>query len=98
MPEELQPAPITIFTTAACSDGLTVQARLMDLGVPFRLVNIDYEPEAEHFVRFINGGFRSIPTLMIGAGKSKIVLTEPSVAQLDDILRRTGYLPPTGAV
>lgn len=51
--------------------------------MPFREVNIDRDAEAERFVIFINGGFRSTPTLVIGEGKRKVILTEPTDEELE---------------
>lgn len=75
--------PITMYGATDCEDTAHVSARLTALGLPFRYVNIDHDPEAERFVIFINGGFRSTPTLVIGEGKWKTVVTEPTDAQID---------------
>jgi mycoredoxin len=50
----------------------------------------DHKP-AERFVKFINGGDRSTPTIVFGGGKQKMVLTEPTINQLDEALRWAGY-------
>jgi mycoredoxin len=76
---------ITMYGSTDCDDTAHVTARLNALGVPFRGVNIDRDPDAERFVIFVNGGFRSTPTLVIGDGKWKTILTEPSDAQVDDL-------------
>jgi mycoredoxin len=51
-------------------------------------VNIDHDAEAEQFVIFINGGNRSTPTLVLGAGKFKTILTEPTNAEFDSLFAR----------
>lgn len=75
--------PIALYGSTDCDDTAHVTERLRALGIQFHMVNIDHDPEAERFVLFINGGFRSTPTLVIGDGKRKIVLTEPTDAQID---------------
>jgi len=49
-------------------------------------------------VIFINGGFRSTPTLVIGDGKVKTILTEPSDTQLEEMLLQAGYSLPIRSI
>jgi len=85
------PLPLTLYGATDCDDTERTRARLRKLGVPFHEVNIDYDPEAERFVVFINHGYRSTPTLVLGEGKFKIVATEPTDQELDQVLIRAGY-------
>lgn len=85
------PLPLTVYGGDTCDDTERVVGRLHALGIPYREVIIEDDPEAERFVVFINGGFRSTPTLVFGDGPYKTVLTEPSDEQLDDALARAGY-------
>ena len=85
------PLPLTLYGAADCDDTERTRSRLLELGVPFREINIDHDPEAERFVIFINGGFRSTPTLVIGDGKHKTILTEPTTTELGEVLTLTGY-------
>lgn len=78
--------PITLFGAMDCDDTQRTRACLIKRGIQFREINIDHEPDAERFVIYINGGFRSTPTLVIGEGKIKIILTEPDDTQLDEVL------------
>lgn len=80
------PLPIAVYGAADCDDTQRTCAHLQARGLPFRLVNIDHDPEAERFVIFVNGGFRSTPTLVIGDGRSRMLLTEPTNALLDEAL------------
>ena len=43
-------------------------------------------------MRFINGGNRTTPTLVVGEGAWKTVLSEPDNLQVDEMLRLAGYL------
>lgn len=77
---------LTVYGSTDCDDTEHTRERLRACGVPFREVNIDHDPEAERFVLFINGGYRSTPTLVLGEGKRKLILTEPSDQELDATL------------
>lgn len=85
------PLPLTLYGATDCDDTERTRARLRELGLPFREVNIDRDPEAERFVIFINRGYRSTPTLVLGEGRFKIVVTEPSAEELVQALQQAGY-------
>lgn len=86
------PEPITMYGATHCGDTMRVRRLLQSMTISFSDVNIDHDPEAERFVRFINAGQRSTPTLVVGEGAWKIVVTEPDNLQMDNILRHAGYL------
>ena len=75
--------PITVYGAADCDDTESLRAHLKAVGIPFREVVIDHDGDAEQFVTFINNGFRSTPTVVIGQGKQKLILTEPTPTQFD---------------
>jgi mycoredoxin len=85
------PESITLYGEPTCEDTDAVRDHLHHLSVPYREVNIDADVPASDFVVFINGGFRSTPTIVFGEGKRKLVLTEPTMEQLDEALRWAGY-------
>jgi len=85
------PLPLTLYGATECDDTERTRARLRALGIPFREVNIDDDPAAEQFVLFINRGYRSTPTLVLGEGKVKIIATEPTADELKQVLRQAGY-------
>ena len=78
--------PITMYGATDCDDFERTRSRLNELGIPFREVNIDHDSAAERFVIFINRGYRSTPTLVFGEGKFKIIATEPTNQELDQVL------------
>lgn len=78
--------PITMYGATNCDDSERTRSRLNELGIPFREVNIDHDSAAERFVIFINRGYRSTPTLVFGEGKFKIIATEPTNQELDQVL------------
>lgn len=84
------PLSLTLYGATDCDDTERTRRYLHELGIPFREVNIDHDPAAERFVIFINGGYRSTPTLVLGAGKHKTILTEPTNAELDKALIHAG--------
>lgn len=88
----LMPLPITLYGCPTCEDTDAVREQLHQRGIPFREVNIDADADASAFVTVINGGLRSTPTLVVGEGKRKVVLTEPDSALLEQTLREAGYV------
>ena len=83
--------PFTLYGATTCDDTERARAWLQAWGVTgFHEVNIDEDPAADAFVRFINGGFRSTPTLVFGTGKLKVVLTEPNEDELKEALEMNG--------
>jgi mycoredoxin len=83
--------PLTVYGSTDCDDTARTRERLDALGIAYGVVNIDHDVEAERFVIFINGGFRSTPTLVFGAGKQKLIVTEPTDDELDQALTRAGH-------
>ncbi|GAB4462040.1 MAG: hypothetical protein OHK0041_25690 [Anaerolineales bacterium] len=86
------PLPIVMYGATDCDDTQRTREHLQARGVPFREVNIDHDTEAERFVIFINGGYRSTPTLLIGEGKRKMILTEPTNKELDEAIRFLSHI------
>ncbi|RMG95505.1 MAG: glutaredoxin family protein [Chloroflexi bacterium] len=86
--------PLTLYGAKDCDDTDRTRAHLLKLGIPFHEVNIDHNPEAEQFVIFINRGYRSTPTLVFGEDKFKIIVTEPTDEQLEQVLAQAGYSIP----
>jgi mycoredoxin len=83
--------PLTVYGGDDCDDTEHVTGRLRAWGAPFREVILERDPEAERFVIFINGGFRSTPTLVFGDGRLKTILTEPTDEELAGALEHAGY-------
>lgn len=88
------PLPLILYGATDCDDTERVRHRLHRLAIPFQEVNIDEDDEAERFVMFVNRGYRSTPTLVFGGGKFKIVVTEPTDQELDQVLIRAGHSIP----
>ncbi len=88
------PLSLTLYGGDDCDDTERVVGRLREWAVPHRAVMIEHDPAAEHFVIFINNGYRSTPTLVFGDGACKIVLTEPTDEDLARVLRQAGHATP----
>lgn len=78
---------IILYGKTYCEDSDRSRAHLQKLGVPFREVNIDHDADAERFVMFVNGGNRATPTVVIGGGNRRLVLTEPTDEELEEAVR-----------
>ncbi len=85
------PLPLILYGATDCDDTERTRNHLHKHDILFREVNIDQDAAAEQFVIFMNGGFRSTPTLVFGEGKFKLIITEPSDDELDNMLRQAGY-------
>ena len=58
--------PITMYTTSWCPDCMIAKKALAAKGIPFTEVNIEHDENAAERVMQINGGRRSVPTLVYG--------------------------------
>jgi mycoredoxin len=91
------PLPLIMYGSTTCDDTDRTREHLQRLEIPFREILIDDVAELETFVRVINGGHRSTPTLVFGEGRHKRLLTEPSNDELEQALLDAGYeLPGLG--
>jgi len=70
---------LMVYTTTHCPDCRAAKAVLAETGTAYRQVNLDDSPEAVETVMALNGGQRSVPTLVFPDGR---VLVEPSRRQL----------------
>lgn len=67
--------PVTVYTTARCGDCKVAKATLDRAGVEYQEIDIDEDARAAEVVLAINGGYRSVPTIVLPDGR---VLVEPS--------------------
>jgi mycoredoxin len=71
---------ILMYTTSWCGDCRRAKKMFAALGVPYTEVNIDGEPDAARRVMALNGGMRSVPTILFTDGS---MLVEPSSRELE---------------
>jgi mycoredoxin len=76
MPKE----QITVYATTWCGDCHRAKRVLDRLGVRYRWIDVDDDPEAAAEVIRINHGYRTVPTILFPDGS---VLTEPSDPELE---------------
>jgi mycoredoxin len=80
--------PVTVYGTRWCAMSQMVRRHLDRLGIPYRYVDLEADPEAAAQVRWLTGGYLSHPTVSV-AGE---VLVEPNIAELDWALERAGLI------
>jgi mycoredoxin len=83
--------PIKFYGAMWCGDTRRARSWFDANNVPYDWVDVDKDKEAEEYVKLLNNGFRSIPTIIFGDGSQ---LTEPSVRKLEEHARRLGLVPP----
>ena len=81
-------APVTVYGTRWCAMSQMVRRHLDRLGIPYRYVDLETDPEAAAQVRWLTGGYLSYPTVSV-AGE---VLVEPNISELDWALERAGLI------
>jgi mycoredoxin len=78
------PNELTVYGTTWCGDTRRCRSLLTALEVPYVWVDIDKDKQGEAYVREVNRGNRSVPTIVCKDGK---VLVEPSESELTAELR-----------
>ncbi|MFH1084593.1 MAG: glutaredoxin domain-containing protein [Chloroflexota bacterium] len=79
---------VTVYTTSWCFQSRRTKALLTSHGVTFEDVDIERNPEAARQVEAWNRGMRSVPTIA-----ATLVVTEPSMQELESILGTPGVTP-----
>ena len=80
---ESKSARLKIYTTPWCGDCRMAKALLDRAGIGYEEINIDHDPEAVATVLAINGGYTTVPTIVMPDGR---VLVEPSRQELLEAL------------
>ncbi|HEY8762299.1 MAG TPA: glutaredoxin domain-containing protein [Candidatus Dormibacteraeota bacterium] len=74
---------IKVYATTWCGDCRMAKHVLDSQQIAYEYIDIDLAPEAAELVQRINGGFRSVPTILFPDGR---VLVEPSRLELEEAL------------
>ncbi len=74
---------LTVYATSWCPDCKLARAVLDEWGAGYRWIDIDREPGAAETVLRLNGGYRTVPTIVFPDGR---VLVEPSRRELEQAL------------
>lgn len=68
-----------MYTTSWCGYCVRLKSQLQREGIEFTEVNIETDPDAADLVMKVNGGNRTVPTVLFADGSA---LTNPSLAQV----------------
>ena len=74
---------IKVYATTWCGDCRMAKHVLESRAIAYEYIDIDLAPEAAELVQRINGGFRSVPTILFPDGR---VLVEPTRIELEEAL------------
>jgi mycoredoxin len=77
---------IQVYGTRWCPDCARAKQVLNKLKIPFTWIDIEQDLEASAYVQKVNGGNKSVPTIIFPDGA---VLVEPSNASLEAKLAAT---------
>lgn len=80
--------PLLVYTTATCGDCVAAKRALDARGIPYREVALETDPDAVARVEALNGGRRSVPTLVRGDVAASLSRFAP--AKLDAFLDAAG--------
>ncbi len=70
-----------------CGDTRRARAWMDKFKVSYEWIDVDKNKDGEEYVKSVNNGFRSIPTLLFPDGST---LVEPSTKKLEDHIRTLG--------
>lgn len=72
---------VIVYGTNWCGDCFRTKKFLEKFGVDFKFINIDQNHVAEKFVRGVNHGMRSVPTLVFEDGSIIVEPTDKMLAE-----------------
>jgi mycoredoxin len=72
---------VTMYSTPWCGYCHRLAGQLDREGIPFTVIDIEQQPDAAAYVREVNNGYETVPTVVFPDGTA---LTNPSVAQVRD--------------
>lgn len=81
----LQPTQIVLYGVSWCGDCRRARQVFSRMNVPFLEIDIDADKQAEAFVKQVNRGNRSVPTIVFPDGST---LTEPDDFSLSNKLNQ----------
>jgi mycoredoxin len=79
------PDAVTMYSTPWCGYCHRLAGQLDRAGIAYTVVDIEEQPEAAAYVREVNGGYETVPTVVFADGSA---LTNPSLAQVRDRISR----------
>lgn len=70
---------LTMYSTSWCGFCHRLKSQLDRAGIGYQVIDIEHDESAAEFVRSVNGGNQTVPTIRFPDGTS---LTNPSIVQL----------------
>lgn len=77
--QETNEQKITMYATTWCGDCRMAKRWFDQHGVQYNYINIEQDEEAAAYVRRVNGGMSTVPTIVFPDGS---ILVEPSAREL----------------
>ena len=74
---------LTVYSTPWCGYCTRLKRQMERAGLTYVDVDIESDPEAERFVRAVNGGTATVPVVALPGGRA---LPNPSLAQVLEAL------------
>ena len=82
---------IVMYSRNLCSDCIRSKNFLEKNQIPFEEINIIENPEFKETVESLNNGRQTVPTIIIENQSEKIILSEPSDAELLISIKKLSY-------
>ena len=80
---------VVIYYTPWCGDCRVAKRVFAQNDIDYQMINIEDDVDAQRKVQEINGGYKSVPTIIFPSGA---VIVEPSAVELTVALKREGLL------
>jgi mycoredoxin len=77
----MQPHKIVMYAVDWCPDCRRAKFFFERMKIPYEMVNVDKDERGAEFVKQVNNGMRSVPTIILPDGS---IMVEPSSEQLKD--------------
>ena len=82
---------IVMYSRNLCSDCIRSKNFLEKNEIPFEEINIIENPQYKDAVESLNNGRQTVPTIIIENRSEKIILSEPSDAELLISIKKLSY-------
>ena len=82
---------IVMYSRNLCSDCIRSKNFLEKNEIPFEEINIIENPQYKDTVESLNNGKQTVPTIIIENRSEKVILSEPSDAELLISIKKLSY-------
>ena len=82
---------IVMYSRNLCSDCIRSKNFLEKNQIPFEEINIIENPQFKDTVESLNNGRQTVPTIIIETHSEKIILSEPTDAELSISIKKLSY-------